>query len=118
MVEMKLVYDGVKEAANSLGMTVEQFKVHQKEAFKNDPANNKKERYQLTDVSYGWTYFDTLKKETRHYAKRQLTWFKREKDIIYRRYGIGKYKEQTQKNIAKSLNISRAEATILPLSRM
>ncbi|HHX12559.1 MAG TPA: tRNA (adenosine(37)-N6)-dimethylallyltransferase MiaA, partial [Clostridiales bacterium] len=24
-----------------------------------------------------------LKKETRHYAKRQITWFKREKDVIW-----------------------------------
>lgn len=32
----------------------------------------------------------------------------REKDIIYRRYGLGKYKEQTQKTIAKTLNISRS----------
>ena len=71
MVEIKLVYDGVKEAANSLEMTVEQFKVHQKEAFRNDPANNKKERYQLTDVSYGWTYFDTLKKENISFAPKQ-----------------------------------------------
>lgn len=26
---------------------------------------------------------DTLKKETRHYAKRQITWFKREQDVIW-----------------------------------
>ena len=32
----------------------------------------------------------------------------REKDIIKRRYGLGKIKEQTQKSIAKSLNISRS----------
>ena len=33
---------------------------------------------------------------------------KREKDIITRRYGLGNIKEQTQKSIAKSLNISRS----------
>ncbi len=32
----------------------------------------------------------------------------REKDIIERRYGLGKIKEQTQKSIAKTLNISRS----------
>ena len=32
----------------------------------------------------------------------------REKDIIKRRYGLGNIKEQTQKSIAKSLNISRS----------
>ena len=32
----------------------------------------------------------------------------REKDIIKRRYGLGKVKEQTQKSIAKTLNISRS----------
>ena len=32
----------------------------------------------------------------------------REKDIITRRYGLGNIKEQTQKSIAKSLNISRS----------
>ena len=32
----------------------------------------------------------------------------REKDIINRRYGLGNTKEQTQKSIAKSLNISRS----------
>ena len=32
----------------------------------------------------------------------------REKDIITRRYGLGNVKEQTQKSIAKSLNISRS----------
>ena len=32
----------------------------------------------------------------------------REKDIIERRYGLGKMKEQTQKAIAKTLNISRS----------
>ena len=32
----------------------------------------------------------------------------REKDIIARRYGLGKFKEQTQKAIAKTLNISRS----------
>jgi len=32
----------------------------------------------------------------------------REKDIIKRRYGLGNVKEQTQKAIAKSLNISRS----------
>ena len=26
---------------------------------------------------------DTLKKNTRHFAKRQLTWFKREKEVIW-----------------------------------
>ena len=33
---------------------------------------------------------------------------KREKDIITRRYGLGNVKEQTQKSIAKTLNISRS----------
>lgn len=42
-----------------------------REAMKNDPANNKKERYQLTDVSYGWTYFDTLKKENISFSPKQ-----------------------------------------------
>lgn len=32
----------------------------------------------------------------------------REKDIIIRRYGLGNIKEQTQKSIAKALNISRS----------
>ncbi len=32
----------------------------------------------------------------------------REKDIIERRYGLGNIKEQTQKSIAKTLNISRS----------
>ena len=32
----------------------------------------------------------------------------RERDIIERRYGLGKVKEQTQKAIAKTLNISRS----------
>ena len=32
----------------------------------------------------------------------------REKDIIMRRYGLGNVKEQTQKSIAKTLNISRS----------
>lgn len=32
----------------------------------------------------------------------------REKDIIRRRYGLGNVKEQTQKSIAKALNISRS----------
>ena len=32
----------------------------------------------------------------------------REKDIIQRRYGLGEIKEQTQKSIAKALNISRS----------
>lgn len=32
----------------------------------------------------------------------------REKDIIIRRYGLNNQKEQTQKNIAKTLNISRS----------
>ena len=32
----------------------------------------------------------------------------REKDIIKRRYGLGNIREQTQKSIAKSLNISRS----------
>lgn len=32
----------------------------------------------------------------------------RERDIINRRYGLSNYKEQTQKSIAKSLNISRS----------
>ena len=32
----------------------------------------------------------------------------REKDIIKRRYGLGNIKEQTQKSIAKTLNISRS----------
>ena len=26
---------------------------------------------------------DLLKKNTRHFAKRQITWFKREKDVIW-----------------------------------
>ncbi len=26
---------------------------------------------------------DTIKKETRHFAKRQLTWFRREKEVIW-----------------------------------
>lgn len=29
------------------------------------------------------TAIDTLKKDTRHFAKRQLTWFKRERDVIW-----------------------------------
>ena len=32
----------------------------------------------------------------------------REKDIIRRRYGLGNIKEQTQKSIAKEMNISRS----------
>ena len=67
----EMIYDGVKEVANSLGMTVEQFKVHQKEAFKKDPANNRKERYHLTDRSYGWVYFDSLEKEYIDFNPRQ-----------------------------------------------
>ena len=33
---------------------------------------------------------------------------KREQEIILRRYGLGNYEEQTQKKIAKDLNISRS----------
>ena len=29
------------------------------------------------------TAVDTLKKNTRHFAKRQLTWFRRERDVIW-----------------------------------
>ena len=29
---------------------------------------------------------DTLKKNTRHFAKRQLTWFKREKEVVWLNY--------------------------------
>ena len=32
----------------------------------------------------------------------------REQEIIIKRYGLGSYKEQTQKEIAKDLNISRS----------
>lgn len=35
------------------------------------------EKYSLEDAIY------RLKRDTRHYAKRQLTWFKREKDVIW-----------------------------------
>ncbi len=33
---------------------------------------------------------------------------KREREILYRRYGLGEYEEQTQKMIAKQLHISRS----------
>ena len=29
------------------------------------------------------TAVDDIKKETRHFAKRQLTWFRREKDVVF-----------------------------------
>lgn len=71
MVEMELVYDGLKEVANKLGMTVEQFRIYRDEQAKKDPANNKKERYQLTDRDYGWTYFDTVEKKNICFSPRQ-----------------------------------------------
>ena len=37
----------------------------------------------------------------------------REKDIITRRYGLGNIKEQTQKAIAKNLNISRSYVSLI-----
>lgn len=70
-MEMILIKDGVKEVADKMGMTVGQFKEYQKEQFKKDPANNKSERYQLTDVSYGWTYFDTVEKKNISFTPRQ-----------------------------------------------
>ena len=42
-----------------------------KKTMKLDPANNKKERYQLTSCDYGWTYFDTVKKENIVFNPRQ-----------------------------------------------
>ena len=39
---MEMIYDDLKEVANSLGMTVEQFRIYRDEQAKKDPANNKK----------------------------------------------------------------------------
>lgn len=70
-MEMILVKDGLKETADKMGMTIEQFRIYQKEQFNKDPANNKKERYHLTDVSYGWTYYDTVEKKNICFTPRQ-----------------------------------------------
>lgn len=42
---------------------------------------------------------EILKKETRHFAKRQLTWFKREKDVIY----FNKSEYDSEENILNAM---------------
>lgn len=37
---------------------------------------------------------DILKRDTRHFAKRQLTWFRREKDVIWLNKEDYEYKEE------------------------
>lgn len=68
---IELVYDGLKDIADKMGLTVEEFRKLRDENAKKDPANNKKERYQLTDRDYGWTYFDTVEKKNICFSPRQ-----------------------------------------------
>lgn len=55
------------------------------------------------------TAIDLLKKETRHFAKRQITWFKREKEVIW----IEKENYQDEEDILNKLILTITERGIL-----
>lgn len=55
---------------------------------------------------------DLLKKSTRHFAKRQLTWFRREKNVIWMNYGDYSSNEEM---LSKMMEILK-EKQIVPIS--
>ena len=74
---MEMIYDGVAELAKNRGMAIEESIAYSRELRTKDPAFCKKERYHLTDVSYGWTYFDTVDKKNICFTPRE--WRKQRK---------------------------------------
>ena len=65
-MEMVLVYDGLKEAADKVGMSVEQFKESLNKKLENDPVQLKlkKYRYHLETSYDGFDcYWDSLEKK-------------------------------------------------------
>lgn len=52
---------------------------------------------------------EVLKRDTRHFAKRQLTWFKREKDVVW----VDKDKFRTEEEILQSMLMTLKDKNIL-----
>ena len=69
-------------------------------------------RYLNNELTYEETV-DLIKKSTRHFAKRQLTWFRREKDVIWMNYEEYLSEEEM---LAKMIDLLK-EKNIVPLSR-
>ena len=51
-----------------------------------------------------------IKRETRHFAKRQLTWFRREKDVIW--FERGQYQQDETKMLSGMLNILKEKGIL------
>ena len=68
-------------------------------------------RYLNNELTYEEAV-DLIKKSTRHFAKRQLTWFRREKDVIWMNYEEYLSEEEM---LAKMIDLLK-EKNIVPLS--
>jgi len=53
------------------------------------------------------TAIDLIKKNTRHYAKRQMTWFKRYKEMEWFDLTVDRYEEESLEKIMAWLNKRR-----------
>ena len=99
-------FDGKKESSNGFIIflwcgiiTMKDFvKIRQKILILNQMVVLSVELNQIGEFGF----IDLIKKDTRHFAKRQLTWFRREKEVVW----LNKKEYEQEKNLLDSvLNI-------------